>query len=403
MKRKSIGLLFKMRFFQPAYVLGATSAAFSAVDGLNILVSNDDGFGVANIRELYKAMKAFGHNVYIVASVTNQSGMGGTAVYTQSRDLEADSEFGIVKAGAPSIGTDPIDSHIWYYNGTPATCVQVALDYILPRYTNLTTFDLVLSGPNYGLNLGPYLYTLAGTLGATYTAIDRGIPAIGISGGYSVQTPYFQVNTTTTAGLKDPATIMATLSANLAQQLIVNSKGGRLLPLGYGLNVNIPLITSFTDNNCTNPPFIQTRMTGSAVVDRAAYNETTGLFSYADLVSDGDNQCINGDCSLPGEQAILNVGCQSAVSVFTVDYDAPIGGACKLGPDVRSLLEPLVQYANSTPLIGGLNGTSTTGTNATITSSPIPSATYSGPAANGGGKMAASGIAVVVALFVAFL
>src|ERR1700712_4300538 len=103
---------------------------------------------------------------------------------------------GIVKKGAPSIGTDPMDSHIWYYNGTPSTCVQVALDYILPRYTNLTTFDLMLAGPNYGWNLGPFLYTLAGTLGATYTAVERGIPAIGISGGYSVQTPHYWTNVT---------------------------------------------------------------------------------------------------------------------------------------------------------------------------------------------------------------
>jgi hypothetical protein len=57
----------------------------------------------------------------------------------------------MVKAGAPSIGTDPNDSHIWYYNGTPSACVQIALDYIFPTFTNITsgTPDLVLSGPNY--------------------------------------------------------------------------------------------------------------------------------------------------------------------------------------------------------------------------------------------------------------
>jgi len=311
-----------------------------------------------------------------------------------------DTMVGIVKKGAPSIGMDPMDSHIWYYNGTPSTCVQVALDYILPRYTNLTTFDLMLSGPNYGLNLGPFLYTLAGTLGATYTAVERGIPAIGISGGYSVQTPYYEVNTTTAAGLKDPATIMAELSANLAQQLITNAqkKGlSRLLPLGYGLNVNIPLISSFTDSSCIDPPFIQTRLTGSAVVDRAAYNETTGLFSYASLVTDGVNTCINGNCSLPGETAILNAGCQSAVSVFTVDYDAPIGGSCSVGPNVRSLLEPLVQYANSTSLVGGLNGTAM-GTNGTVTATPSPSAfPVSSPGLRVGASAGLLGLGLVMA------
>ena len=57
---------------------------------------NDDGFGTANIRELYKAMKAFGHNVYIVASVVNQSGKGRTVEYTKEKNLTGDSEFGIL-------------------------------------------------------------------------------------------------------------------------------------------------------------------------------------------------------------------------------------------------------------------------------------------------------------------
>ncbi|KAH7379028.1 5'/3'-nucleotidase sure [Cadophora sp. MPI-SDFR-AT-0126] len=356
----------------------AVASMLALGNGLDILISNDDGFGTANIRELYKAMKAFGHNVYIVASVVNQSGTGGTVVYTKEKTLTADSEFGIVKAGAPSIGPDPIDSHIWYYNGTPSACVQVALDYVLPRYTNLTTFDLVFSGPNYGLNLGPFLYTLAGTLGATYTVVERGIPAIGISGAYGVQTPYYWVNEITAAGLDDPATIMGQLSANLAQQLITNvskAGGGRLLPLGYGINVNIPLITSFKSDNCTNPPFIQSRLTGGAVVDLALFNKTTGLFSYGDDINPGVNQCIHGDCWLPGETDVLKKNCQSAVSVFTVDYDAPIGGSCTSGPDVRSLLMPLVQYANSTSLVGGLNvtipGNTTTVASPTLTPSPV--------------------------------
>lgn len=276
--------------------------------------------------------------------------------------------LGIVKAGAPSIGPDPNDSHIWYFNGTPSACVQVGLDYVLPRYANFSVPDLVLSGPNYGLNLGPFLYTLAGTLGATYTAVERGIPAIGYSGGYSVQTAYYHVNETTKAGLKDPATIYGQLAADLAQQLITNvakNGGGRLLPFGYGINVNIPYITSFVNDSCVAPPYVLTRMTGGAVVDKAVYNETTGLFKYGDLVTEGTNTCINGDCSLPGETDVLESGCKSSVSVFTTDYDAPIKGECGGGKDVRSLLEPLVGSGNTT--VKG-NGTVSVGT---PTASPV--------------------------------
>jgi 5'-nucleotidase len=241
---------------------------------------------------------------------------------------------GIVKAGKPSVGTDPNDSHIWYYNGTPSACVQVALDYVFPKFANFSTPDLVLSGPNFGWNLGPFLYTLSGTICATYTAVERGIPGIAFSAGYGVQTPYYDVNTTTKAGLKDPATMAGELAANLAQQLIKNApKGGRLLPLGYGISVNIPYITSFTNSSCINPPFINTRLTGGADVDQAVYNATSGLFAYGNVVSPGANTCINGDCSLPGETDILNAGCQSSVSVFTVDYDAPL--TCHSAPDLR--------------------------------------------------------------------
>lgn len=229
-----------------------------------------------------------------------------------------------------------------------------------------------------------FLSTLSGTIGTAYTAIEKGIPAIAFCATYSVQTPYFQVNTITVVGLQDPATITARLSASLAQQLITNAKGGRILPLSYGLNVNIPLITSFTNNSCVNPPIIQTRMTGGADVDTAVYNATTGLFTFGNLATNGTNTCSNGDCSLPGETGVLATGCRSAVSVFTVDYDAPLGGSCKTTPDVRYLLQPLVQYVNSTNLVGGFGsnatvaGTGTGSSNATA-SSRAPKSSNTGP------------------------
>ena len=69
------------------------------------------------------------------------------------------------------------------------------------------------------------------------------------------------------------------------------------------------------------------------------YNATSGLFTYANLLAAGVNECINGNCDLPGETTVVNGGCQSAVSVFTVDYDAPSGKETK---GVMKALEPLV-------------------------------------------------------------
>lgn len=259
--------------------------------------------------------------------------------------MRTDSIVGTVKAGAPSVGVAPDDDRIWYYNGSPGACVLVALDYVLPR-ANFPTPDLVLSGPNNGNNLGPFLYTLSGTLGAAYTAVGRDIPSIAISAGHDYALGYQTVRENTRAMLPDPATVTGDLVADLVDQLVQNANGSRLLPLGYGLNVNLPYITSFYDNGCISPPFIQTRMTGHAIADHAAYNETTGLFTWEEFVSAGQNTCINGDCDLADETTVLAAAhCKSSVSIFTVDYDAP--STCHSVPDVRKLLEPLVQYFES--------------------------------------------------------
>jgi 5'-nucleotidase len=61
-----------------AFTLATLSALLLPASGLNILLGNDDSFAAANIREFYKALKAAGHKVLMVAPVVNQSGKGGT-------------------------------------------------------------------------------------------------------------------------------------------------------------------------------------------------------------------------------------------------------------------------------------------------------------------------------------
>lgn len=204
----------------------------------------------------------------------------------------------------------------------------MGLDYVIPNFTDFKEPDLVVPGPNFGTNLGPFLYTLSGTAGYTYGSVGRGYPAIAFSGGNSEQRSYQWINKTTASGHPDPATIQAQLAVKVVQALVKNTKKGeRLMPLGYGITVNTPFITSLTNDSCINPPFVQTRLTGGADYDLAVFNKTSGLFTYANIVPEGGNVCINGDCSLPGETEVLNKGCQSSISVFTVDYDAPIGSA----------------------------------------------------------------------------
>ena len=43
-------------------VAGAALLLAGCSNGINILLNNDDGFGSGNLRELYKLLKAAGHN-----------------------------------------------------------------------------------------------------------------------------------------------------------------------------------------------------------------------------------------------------------------------------------------------------------------------------------------------------
>lgn len=326
-------------YFAPIQTLVGALALASSVNGLNILMTNDDGFGKsdrslkpylihplaytfrpgsANSREFYRLLRAAGHDAWIVASATDQSGMGGRFVFTTYANLTNSTEFDLVPAGAPSIGPDPHDDHIWYYNGTPAACTAVGLDYVLPNFASFSTPDLLVSGPNFGDNLGTFAYTGSGTIGATYYAIERNIPGIAFSASNPTQSYTTLTNTT------NQATWAAELSVQFVERVAnVTAHGQRILPLGYGLNVNYPIL----NESCLNPPFIESRFTGGAGVATAAYNASTGLLSYGansyyGIVTEGANQCLNGDCRLPGETDVVT-GCSSSVTVFTVDYDAP--------------------------------------------------------------------------------
>ncbi|KAF2109346.1 acid phosphatase precursor [Lophiotrema nucula] len=300
-------------------------------------MNNDDGFGAGNIREFYRILKEAGHDVLMVAPATQQSAQGGRSDFTTEANLTAPTQYGIIPAGAPSIGTDPNDSNIWYYNGTPAACTFVALDYVLPRYYPDWTPDLLVSGPNFGINAGPFVWTLSGTAGATYSAVERSVPAIAFSGS-NPSIPYMNITNTS-----NPATWTAAISAKIVQQFVdATPEGAAILPLGYGVNVNIPVLESDT-----MPDVVASRMTGDADVDEAVYNETSGLFTWANIEpkAAGVNVCYNGDCSLPGETFAVENGAVS-ISVFTVDYDAP------------SIPYTKLVTAKFAPLVAG-NGTTT--------------------------------------------
>lgn len=146
-----------------------------------ILLTNDDGIKSPGLWAAAKALSEIGY-VYVVAPREQSSGTG------RSYPISSD--------GTISPQTLEINGQHWQVyavGGTPAQAVLHAVLEVLPQKP-----DLVVSGINYGENLGESV-TASGTVGAALEAASLGIPALAISLeanlkdqlGYSRQVDFF--------------------------------------------------------------------------------------------------------------------------------------------------------------------------------------------------------------------
>ncbi len=294
-------------------------AVFAApIQALNILMVNDDSWGSANIRETYRLLREAGHDAWMVAPANAQSGASGTFQLATSSTLGKPSTWDLLPAGAPSIGHAANDSHMWYYDGSPLACTIVGLDYVIPTFASFSTPDLVVSGPNFGNNLGTAAFTGSGTIAATYIAVMRSIPAIAFSAA-NAPLSYTDIENQPDAD----ATKYARLTIELIERVANRTSDSSILPLGYGLDVNFPALNV----SCADPAIVFSRFTGGAGMLQVEYNESTqllGVTNNGDFSSwpEGMNTCLNGDCSREGESIVVQ-SCKTAVTVYTVDHDAP--------------------------------------------------------------------------------
>lgn len=126
-----------------------------------ILVTNDDGINAPGIRTLISVVKNIG-DVIVVAPDSPQSGMGHAIT---------------INSTLHSSRITPKNSEIIEFScsGTPADCVKLAINELMPRKP-----DLCVSGINHGSNSSINVI-YSGTMSAAIEAGIEGVPAIGFS------------------------------------------------------------------------------------------------------------------------------------------------------------------------------------------------------------------------------
>src|SRR5712672_4254837 len=122
----------------------------------HILLTNDDGIHAAGLKALAAGLEGFA-TVSVVAPSREQSGTAQSLTLRQP------------------IICHEVGKRQWAVDGTPADAVIVALHRLLPEPP-----DLVISGINFGANLGENVY-YSGTVGAAREAALHHIPAVAMS------------------------------------------------------------------------------------------------------------------------------------------------------------------------------------------------------------------------------
>ena len=126
-----------------------------------ILVTNDDGINAPGIRCLIDVMSEIGE-VIVVAPHSPQSGMGHAITINSTLHCS-------------KISSNSSKRMEYSCSGTPADCVKLAVNELMPRKP-----DLCVSGINHGSNSSINVI-YSGTMSAAIEAGIEGIPAIGFS------------------------------------------------------------------------------------------------------------------------------------------------------------------------------------------------------------------------------
>ncbi len=138
---------------------------------MKILLGNDDGFGADGIVALEKELEKHGHDIWVCAPSEQRSGF--SHAITVARPLE-------IKKISPRHYT---------CSGSPADCVMYFIEANRAGKFEMGEPDVVISGINWGYNMGRDLL-YSGTVGCASEAALLGIPSVAVSAEITENPPY---------------------------------------------------------------------------------------------------------------------------------------------------------------------------------------------------------------------
>lgn len=252
---------------------------------MKLLVTNDDGINSVFLHELISALQAAGHELCVVAPLTEQSWT--SASKTRSRSVKsavADHGF-----GCPT----------WTTDGTPSDCVNIALAHLLPARV-----DAVVSGMNIGFNCTLGFILASGTVAGAWEGALHGLPAMAFSQDVS-EGVYYDLKE---HGGRPGPELAATLKVSAAHAARL---AGELLP-------RTPA-QSFTIHNVNFPFPCRPDLTVQQTVP--AHFFAPGLFTPPD--ADGRHKLVwtqGRDVSPPGRLTDLRCVEAGGISHTVLDY-----------------------------------------------------------------------------------
>ncbi|TFY62441.1 hypothetical protein EVJ58_g3863 [Rhodofomes roseus] len=295
----------------------------SAVLASNIVLTNDDGWAVAQIRAQYAGLASAGHDVILSSPAENQSGTGSDTETPQS--LTEPCEYNTCPTGSSAEGYNSSDNHLNYVNAYPyalslllhtayanrighdsVDAVRYGIQTLSPELFDGAEPDFIVSGPNIGTNTGKATQH-SGTVGAACEAANEGYPATAFSGKTGKQKSYTKLYSDPSSSTSESAWIYSALTVQYTNT-ILTSGSNPLLPSGIIVNVNYP-----STKDCSDPSDFEWVFARNLANSSATDYETCG------------------STTLPTEKSVVKTsGCYASVAVLNAttktDVNANIQG-----------------------------------------------------------------------------